>query len=146
MDNLVFINNTNTAFINFNYTYETEKDYNQILKAQIELNNSNFFSNEFNQQDGLLLINNYKITSSNLDMKDNLCPNCYGTGLTLYNSKILLNNSNFFNNKGFRGGSLFLSNCKSNMHNITINSGKAFESAGAIYLHNTTFYINNSCF
>jgi hypothetical protein len=146
LNDLVFLNNTNTGFINFNYTYETAYDYNQVIQGQLELNNNNFLSNVLNQKNGLILANKYKIISSNLYMKDNLCPNCDGTGLTLHNSEILINNSIFYNNKGFRGGSLFLSNCISKMHNITINSGQAYESAGALYLHNTTFYINNSNF
>jgi hypothetical protein len=63
LSNIIFRDNNNVGFVNFNYTYETEKDFNQILQAKIELNYNNYFSNNFNQKDGLVLINNYNIVS-----------------------------------------------------------------------------------
>jgi hypothetical protein len=63
LSNIIFRDNNNVGFVNFNYTYETEKDFNQILQAKIELNYNNYFSNNFNQKDGLVLINNYIIVS-----------------------------------------------------------------------------------
>ncbi len=55
------------AFANINYTYENAKEFYKILQGNIYLSNLNFHTNNFNQQTGLLKINNYLINSINVN-------------------------------------------------------------------------------
>ncbi|KAL4449676.1 hypothetical protein ABPG74_007499 [Tetrahymena malaccensis] len=140
INQVIFINNNNIQFINYNNTSTNLNLSYQLNQDQISIQNCQFQYNQItNQSQSLIDLQANQIIMSNLTYLNNTA-NIHLTKV----QNILIFNSEFINNTGINGGALFIQNNSIyfNISNSTFQGNLAKASGGAIYFKEQLGIIN----